>query len=87
MNIFEKIESKWKICFEESRKLEVINSLRKDKTKKIINHPVWGNNHVGDGEIGKWKKIVPEHLHDYFCKKIGVINGPFTKKEDYFIKT
>lgn len=34
MNIFEKIESKWKISFEESRKLEVINSLRKDKTKK-----------------------------------------------------
>ena len=67
--IFEYIENKWKISFEKDKKMETINSLTKEKTKNIIDHPCWGNDHVGDGKIAKWKTIVPEHLHDYFCEK------------------
>ena len=82
--IFKEIE-KWGYEFSDKKKENIVNSLKPDKTKKIINHPSWGNKHVGDGKLGKWRELIPEELHDYFCESLGLKNKDFTEKKDYFL--
>ena len=83
--IINKIETSWDVKIEEEKIKKVKDTLNIENAKKIVKSAPWGSNHVGDGSVGKWKKIIPEELHETFSKKCGVKNKKL-KGEEYFIK-
>jgi len=78
--IFTKIEEHFKIKIKPNLKDKIINETSIEKHKAIQQRfkkweqydPVTKihGRHIYKGEIGGWKKEVPENLHDYFTNKV-----------------
>lgn len=84
--IINKIEDVWGIKVDEIKIKEAKNKLNIRAAKKIVKSPAWGDKHVGDGSIGKWKEIIPKELHEKFSNLCGVENK-ILKGEEYFVKS
>jgi hypothetical protein len=82
--VFNKIESQWGIKISEEKIEKIKDNLSLKNAKKIINYGPWGDKHVGDAKVGKWKKLVPLELHEKFSQLCGVPNKEL-REEEYFL--